>query len=99
MIRRPPSSTRFPYTTLFRSSTDWAGPVAEGLVAGAGPVAVDNHQPPPPIMARINVSTPHSTVLLRLGVGGTTTECVPAPGGVSAVLTCSVHSVPFQNRS
>ena len=77
----------------------WAGPVAEGLVAGAGPVAVDNHQPPPPIMARINVSTPHSTVLLRLGVGGTTTECVPAPGGVSAVLTCSVHSVPLQNRS
>src|SRR2546427_1862593 len=24
MIRRPPRSTLFPYTTLFRSETDWA---------------------------------------------------------------------------
>src|SRR3712207_8314766 len=24
MIRRPPRSTLFPYTTLFRSSSDWA---------------------------------------------------------------------------
>src|SRR2546430_15468249 len=29
MIRRPPRSTLFPYTTLFRSSDEWAG--EEGL--------------------------------------------------------------------
>src|SRR3712207_5833198 len=26
MIRRPPRSTLFPYTTLFRSTGDWDGP-------------------------------------------------------------------------
>src|SRR2546430_12677707 len=37
MIRRPPRSTLFPYTTLFRSSTDggttWK-PLTEGLPSG-----------------------------------------------------------------
>src|SRR2546427_4953270 len=32
MIRRPPRSTLFPYTTLFRSSTN----VAEAFLAGSG---------------------------------------------------------------
>src|SRR3712207_8645367 len=47
MIRRPPRSTLFPYTTLFRSAAEAAG-------AGAGPHpravladAVDRHQPLP----------------------------------------------------
>src|SRR5436309_11357704 len=34
MIRRPPRSTLFPYTTLFRSSPRFAGPVV-GASAGA----------------------------------------------------------------
>lgn len=76
------------------------GPVAEGLVAGAGPTAVDNHQLPPPSKARTSVNTPHRTVLLRLGDGGgTITECTLAPDRVSVGLTCAVHSVPLQNRS
>src|SRR3712207_8105006 len=39
MIRRPPRSTLFPYTTLFRSyrfATPWRCTVAEILVLGAG---------------------------------------------------------------
>src|SRR5256885_9855265 len=43
MIRRPPRSTLFPYTTLFRSSSDVAGPgedearfAAEKLRSGVG---------------------------------------------------------------
>src|SRR2546426_11599613 len=44
MIRRPPRSTLFPYTTLFRSKAGWpalaAGDVA-GFFAAARPVAVD----------------------------------------------------------
>src|SRR5256885_12548696 len=35
MIRRPPRSTLFPYTTLFRSRHQWAGE-ARGRAAGAG---------------------------------------------------------------
>src|SRR5256885_12114959 len=31
MIRRPPRSTLFPYTTLFRSALDVAGPVTPDL--------------------------------------------------------------------
>src|SRR3712207_7950848 len=48
MIRRPPRSTLFPYTTLFRSSVDLAhlqatvalyrGPFADGFVLADAPV-------------------------------------------------------------
>src|SRR3712207_1745601 len=37
MIRRPPRSTLFPYTTLFRSSAEWAS-----VAAARGAVVVDN---------------------------------------------------------
>src|SRR3712207_9324121 len=37
MIRRPPRSTLFPYTTLFRSSERWAG---DRAVVGEHPYAV-----------------------------------------------------------
>src|SRR3712207_6869276 len=38
MIRRPPRSTLFPYTTLFRSSLPWraATPTPRPLVVGSG---------------------------------------------------------------
>src|SRR5260221_7761656 len=36
MIRRPPRSTLFPYTTLFRSHPDLAGLLVPVLDAGAG---------------------------------------------------------------
>src|SRR5256885_6184282 len=43
MIRRPPRSTLFPYTTLFRSART-GGEVGVGLlVADLGDVAVDAH--------------------------------------------------------
>src|SRR3712207_8537037 len=35
MIRGPPRSTLFPYTTLFRSRQPWAERTAKGLVAAA----------------------------------------------------------------
>src|SRR5438067_5001328 len=34
MIRRPPRSTLFPYTTLFRSKSAWAGASASRPAAG-----------------------------------------------------------------
>src|SRR3712207_8598017 len=36
MIRRPPRSTLFPYTTLFRSFTEHPGPVLHALARAAG---------------------------------------------------------------
>src|SRR3712207_7087302 len=36
MIRRPPRSTLFPYTTLFRSGADPAGDVGERRLAPSG---------------------------------------------------------------
>src|SRR2546422_3844465 len=46
MIRRPPRSTLFPYTTLFRSDRDRVGPVGQGDHLGAlldRPHAEDRH--------------------------------------------------------
>src|SRR2546427_1624322 len=42
MIRRPPRSTLFPYTTLFRSATD--RPPQNALVIGGGEGATLDHQ-------------------------------------------------------
>src|SRR5438094_3214609 len=36
MIRRPPRSTLFPYTTLFRSSFSWQPPITIGPSASLG---------------------------------------------------------------
>src|SRR2546430_12145270 len=55
MIRRPPRSTLFPYTTLFRSEPDdaldrlgfRAARVADGVVAGQG-IALFHHAPREP---------------------------------------------------
>src|SRR3712207_8569672 len=45
MIRRPPRSTLFPYTTLFRSLSSWTAPASRGICAcrsasprGCGPL-------------------------------------------------------------
>src|SRR3712207_7089106 len=40
MIRRPPRSTLFPYTTLFRSDVEHLDTAANGAEAGDGGVAV-----------------------------------------------------------
>src|SRR3989475_6700188 len=53
MIRRPPRSTLFPYTTLFRSRPVVAGLVGEGVAGGLaavvavaeGAVGVEGHAP------------------------------------------------------
>src|SRR3712207_6874304 len=41
MIRRPPRSTLFPYTALFRSQRSWAGPVTTGYGSAAAPPVAD----------------------------------------------------------
>jgi len=40
MIRRPPRSTLFPYTTLFRSDVNLSGKFGESSVANAATLAV-----------------------------------------------------------
>src|SRR2546429_4089574 len=41
MIRRPPRSTLFPYTTLFRSDAAWMGPLYRLLGLGVGVIVHD----------------------------------------------------------
>src|SRR5215216_295033 len=50
MIRRPPRSTLFPYTTLFRSGADVpAPPVAQAVRPGPVVAADDFRHPAPPV--------------------------------------------------
>src|SRR3712207_7097136 len=46
MIRRPPRSTLFPYTTLFRSEDDEVGAMRARLLDAARTVAGDVHRVP-----------------------------------------------------
>src|SRR3712207_8029760 len=68
MIRRPPRSTLFPYTTLFRSGGDPARP-AVGVrerVLGDGPVERDAAD-----LVRVALGEPHRAVrAFDDGVGG-----------------------------
>src|SRR3712207_8509295 len=56
MIRRPPRSTLFPYTTLFRSGVDVLGPHRARLVEVL--VAVDDGHPPSFVRSRHPASGP-----------------------------------------
>src|SRR3712207_7614119 len=63
MIRRPPRSTLFPYTTLFRSPLLHDGPVAAELVQGRVPVEPARRgegvaPPPPAALGRRAASAP-----------------------------------------
>src|SRR2546425_7312653 len=51
MIRRPPRSTLFPYTTLFRSRDGGAVPRAEQLTPGSRPGLVDRYRAMPNLLA------------------------------------------------
>src|SRR2546430_11800324 len=43
MIRRPPRSTLFPYTTLFRSTTEHHGPMQDPPAVPPGPMRSEEH--------------------------------------------------------
>src|SRR5690242_20865719 len=47
MIRRPPRSTLFPYTTLFRSTATTASPEGETARAHSAPIGKAPHTPVP----------------------------------------------------
>src|SRR2546422_7753053 len=46
MIRRPPRSTLFPYTTLFRSQTQGSGNKARIVLVGTAAIAENEALPP-----------------------------------------------------
>src|SRR3712207_8586900 len=54
MIRRPPRSTLFPYTTLFRSRTQLPEDAPKGDVAVAGNQAVGRRQRAGPVVAHLH---------------------------------------------
>src|SRR2546430_12385867 len=51
MIRRPPRSTLFPYTTLFRSQQRVPGLMAKGVVEALESIQVEHDGPQPPLVA------------------------------------------------
>src|SRR5256885_13305633 len=59
MIRRPPRSTLFPYTTLFRSLLyeAWLKALATRLARIEAGVAVDDVSPPLPTLVRLVTAT------------------------------------------
>src|SRR3712207_8481989 len=63
MIRRPPRSTLFPYTTLFRSYTGW-GPVRGVAALENRPTGLAELGPPPHLAAR----GPVYSVRIRTGL-------------------------------
>src|SRR3712207_8070362 len=69
MIRRPPRSTLFPYTTLFRSALGAVRPLA--LLAALGPPAalfVLHHQPQALGVELVGAYAPGIEPALQLGV-------------------------------
>src|SRR5687767_15390253 len=59
MIRRPPRSTLFPYTTLFRSIRQWHGKSYNSLWL-TKPIAIPVRTIPPPSAALIGGCSPNT---------------------------------------
>src|SRR3712207_7310901 len=63
MIRRPPRSTLFPYTTLFRSPCPLESPASSSSVATAWPVATSRARTSPPSASCPTRSEEHTSEL------------------------------------
>src|SRR6202453_802858 len=82
MIRRPPRSTLFPYTTLFRSALDWSpggssGGSAAAVAAGMVPIATrsEEHtselQSPQNLVCRLLLAKTGCSLRIPRGKAGT----------------------------
>src|SRR2546429_7765275 len=71
MIRRPPRSTLFPYTTLFRSLTIPLDVAEQGVQAAinAGSNLLPQDLPAPPVYSKVN---PADAPILTLGLSSRT---------------------------
>src|SRR5260221_10588934 len=78
MIRRPPRSTLFPYTTLFRSRTD-AGCCAGAAQYAPGPVAGANCAAPARSEEHTSELQSHSDLVCRLLLEKKKEATHPAP--------------------
>src|SRR5260370_30252685 len=63
MIRRPPRSTLFPYTTLFRSPAGHEEPFAQPVYAGALPEGIDCERCHGPGSRHLSRSEEHTSEL------------------------------------
>src|SRR2546427_8186971 len=68
MIRRPPRSTLFPYTTLFRSPTGYRARLVASLAAGSPPDVFRLDQDDVPALASRGVVLDLTPYLDRVGV-------------------------------
>src|SRR3989442_15156569 len=103
MIRRPPRSTLFPYTTLFRSGTGVGVAASDGGRAAARPLARATAVGPGPGAAPFRVrGGPMSAVTLVTGatgfIGGYVVRQLVADGGPTRVLVRRPGLLPAGGR-
>src|SRR2546425_4367097 len=55
MIRRPPRSTLFPYTTLFRSTANWLSPEATSTCSSRARLAGFSKRPNVPVRFELKI--------------------------------------------
>src|SRR5258708_18295307 len=95
MIRRPPRSTLFPYTTLFRSQRDVAR--QRERVAQQLEVPLDERQRPDRKSTRLNSS--HQIISYAVFClkkkKRTASRSIVARPGTSAMLTSVAHVIPY----
>src|SRR5256885_13495073 len=81
MIRRPPRSTLFPYTTLFRSGVEKRAVEEACLSAGARQAYLIEEPMAAAIGAGLPVGEPSGNMVVDIG-GGTTEVAVISLGGI-----------------
>src|SRR2546430_14498774 len=81
MIRRPPRSTLFPYTTLFRSRSRQGAPGVQGTLRLEGVI----RQLTLPIVVSLAVLAPGLCMAQGGGVGGVAAVAVPVPDSIAVV--------------
>src|SRR5258707_15770833 len=86
MIRRPPRSTLFPYTTLFRSDTKAGHPALAAWMAAIVPTAVLVRVPPGQLPGQ-PVVTQSPRMLARYGTGSVAEAAALAAAGPHSALS------------
>src|SRR3712207_7397018 len=86
MIRRPPRSTLFPYTTLFRSEEEIVYPVLEKIDPEIEQEAEEEHDEAKELIARIQAMSPGDP------------ELVPTVMKLKAGIRSEEHTSELQSR-
>src|SRR2546425_13013624 len=91
MIRRPPRSTLFPYTTLFRSNATTASCTATVTPSTTGTITATGVYTPSDNVHSTSTSPVSNTVTVGLRATSTVVTCSPASVVVGQQVTCTAY--------